>query len=233
VAGAGGGGRLIAGVCAVFLVVAGLSMVVAGASAEPAPRPSAVARHGAGPVATTAEARDAPAGNIPVPLRRSVPIYLAAPTIGVHTPVTQLGLNPDGTMAVPPLGRDAPAGWYRYLSTPGENGPAVIVGHVDSARDGPAVFFRLGALRPGDPVLVTRADGGTVTFRVTVVTEYSKTAFPTDTVYGPVGYPRLVLITCGGSFDRSRHGYSDSVVVFATVAPPDSGGAAPAGSTRS
>ena len=149
------------------------------------------------------------------PLGRSRPVRLDAPTVGIHTTLMSLGLNRDGTVEVPPLTRHAPAGWYRYLASPGELGPAVLLGHVDSARDGPAVFFRLGALRPGDPVSVRRADGSTVVFSVERVAAYPKTAFPTRAVYGAVDHPGLRLVTCGGSFDRARGSYRGTVVVYA------------------
>lgn len=99
--------------------------------------------------------------------------------------------------------------------TPGEPGAAVLLGHVDSARDGPAVFYRLGELRPGDRI----ADGGTVTFVVASVARYPKPEFPADRVYGAVAYAGLRLVTCGGAFDPARRGYRDNIVVYATRAP--------------
>jgi sortase (surface protein transpeptidase) len=85
---------------------------------------------------------------------------------------------------------------------------------VDSV-SGPGVFFRLGQLSPGDPVLVTRTDGSVVRFAVTRVERYPKTAFPTAEVYRPTGDPELRLVTCGGAFDRAARSYVDDVVVFA------------------
>jgi hypothetical protein len=152
----------------------------------------------------------------PVPLARSVPTRLDIPAIGVSTPLMTLGLNDDGTIAVPPLRTDAPAGWYRYLATPGETGSAVILGHVDTARDGPAVFYRLRDLRPGDRLSVRRADERTAVFAVDRVAEYAKADFPAAAVYGSVGRPVLRLITCGGTFDHVRRQYRGNVIVFAT-----------------
>jgi sortase (surface protein transpeptidase) len=127
-------------------------------------------------------------------------------------------------VAIPPLSRDAPAGWYQDSVTPGEDGPAVILGHVDSARSGPAVFYRLGSLRPGDQITVRRADGSTAAFTVTAAARYAKNHFPTADVYGRLPYPGLRLITCGGSFDRSRGSYRDNIVIFARgiTTPPGS-----------
>jgi sortase (surface protein transpeptidase) len=128
-----------------------------------------------------------------------------------------LGFLASGAPEVPPLTAHAPAGWLTPLVTPGEVGPAVIIGHVDSARDGPGVFFRLGDLRPGDRLSVTRADRRTVVFRVTSSVLVAKDRFPSDAVYGPVPYPALRLVTCGGPFDAARGHYRDNLVVFAVA----------------
>ena len=110
------------------------------------------------------------------------------------------------------------AGWYRFSPTPGEIGPAVIVGHVDSAADGPSVFFRLGSLHHGDLIQVARADGTTAVFAVDSVHLYPKTEFPTQLVYGDTTNSALRVITCGGPFDHATGHYRDNVVVFATLA---------------
>lgn len=153
----------------------------------------------------------------PAPLARSVPTRLDIPAIGVSTPLMALGLNDDGTIAVPPLRTDAPAGWYRYLATPGETGSAVILGHVDTARDGPAVFYRLRDLQPGDRITVQRADGRRAAFTVDRVAEYAKADFPAAAVYGSADRPVLRLITCGGTFDHAARSYRDDVVVYAAI----------------
>jgi len=156
-----------------------------------------------------------PPGRLPPPAARPIPILLDIPRIGVHTDLTRLGLNPDGTVEVPPLESDAPAGWYGNSVIPGEIGAAVILGHVDSARDGPAVFYLLGTLRRGDRISVLRADGTVARFAVADVAQYPKSRFPTSLVYGPTAYPALRLVTCGGSFDRIHHSYRDNIIVSA------------------
>ncbi|MFF5233101.1 class F sortase [Dactylosporangium sp. NPDC000521] len=158
-----------------------------------------------------------PAGGAVVGMGFSVPVHLEIPAIGVSTALMELGLNPDGTIEVPPLRAKAPAGWYRQLAAPGEVGPAVVLGHVDTRSDGPAVFYQLRELRPGDEVSVRRADGRTAVFGVDRVEEYAKAQFPSDEVYGAVDRPALRLITCGGTFDRLRRSYRGNVVVFATL----------------
>lgn len=153
----------------------------------------------------------------PPALDRSIPLRLDIPAIGVHTDLIRLGLNRDGTVEVPPLTNTAPAGWYEHSATPGEIGAAVILGHVDSARDGPAVFHRLGALRPGDGISVRRADDTVARFSITSISLHSKSDFPTRMVYGPASSPALHLVTCGGSFDRRHGAYRDNIIVSADL----------------
>jgi len=142
-----------------------------------------------------------------------VPVRLQVPAAGIDVPLIDLGVAGDGTLEVPADYQQV--GWFDGGPPPGDVGPAVVAGHVDS-KSGPAPFFRLRDLAPGDEVRVTRADGTVVTFRVDGVEQYAKDAFPTATVYGPVPGPALRLVTCGGSFDRSSGHYRDNVVVYAS-----------------
>ncbi|MEV0127807.1 class F sortase [Dactylosporangium sp. NPDC050688] len=214
----------VAAVCA----VAGLAFVLIGAAPAEQPQRRDDALRAAGPQAATQEPLGPPApapavrvgsttGTPEAGMGASVPVHLEIPAIGVSTALMELGLNGDGTIAVPPLRAGAPAGWYRYLATPGEAGPAVILGHVDTARDGPAVFYQLRDLRPGDEVSVRRADGRTAVFGVQRVAQYPKSQFPSDEVYGATDRPVLRLVTCGGTFDRLQRSYRGNVVVFATL----------------
>jgi len=150
------------------------------------------------------------------PLAAAAPLRLQVPAIGVDSPLSSLGVDPTGALLPPADFRRA--GWFGAGAVPGEIGPAVIAGHVDSYR-GPAVFFRLDELSPGDEVLVQRADGTTARFTVSRVGRYPKSAFPTAEVYGPTPDAQLRLITCGGAFDRSRRSYVDNVVVYARQTP--------------
>lgn len=168
------------------------------------------------PAGGTAGPRRSPAVTGPV-LARAIPQQLQIPAIGVSTDLLQLGLNPDHSVQVPPLGRNSEAGWYKYSPTPGQLGPAVILGHVDSARYGPAVFFRLGALRPGNTLSITRADHTTAVFRVDRVVSYPKDHFPTLEVYGNTGNAALRLITCGGKFDLTTRNYESNIVAYASL----------------
>lgn len=124
-----------------------------------------------------------------------------------------LGLEEDGSLEVPPGG--FPAGWFTGAPTPGELGPAVIAGHVHWT-DGPGVFWRLGELRRGDPVSVTRKDGSIAEFRVTGTRTVAKDEFPTQRVYGDIDHAGLRLITCGG-YDEGTSLYEENVVVFAEL----------------
>jgi sortase family protein len=153
---------------------------------------------------------------------RAAPLGYARPTrvtvarVGIHADVLALGLTADGEVAVPPAREPLTAAWYDRGPAPGQAGPAVITGHVDSrfAPGNRAAFYELGAVRPGDTVDVARADHRVAVFRVDSVALVPKTGFPTRAVYGATGYAALRLITCGGRYDR-RTGYADNVIVYA------------------
>ncbi len=197
----------MAGIAGVLLIAAGISALgVAVAAQAHAPQPSASV---AG--ATGASARGPS-------LPRSLPVAVDIPALGVDSKLLHLGLNSDGTIQVPSLETSSgEAAWYKYSATPGQIGSSVIEGHVDSYQ-GAAVFFRLGALRPGDTINVTLADGMTAIFRVTGVREYVKTRFPAKDIYGATDFAALRLITCGGAFDYATRHYLSSTVVFASLA---------------
>jgi len=144
------------------------------------------------------------------------PVSLSVPAIGVTSDLLRLGLNDDGSVEVPPLGPDDHAGWYEPGPAPGATGPALILGHVDSAAAGPGVFFELGAVQPGDEVEVGRADGTVAVFAVDRVERHPKDDFPTIEVYGNTPDAQLRLITCGGAFDSAARSYEDNIIVFAT-----------------
>jgi LPXTG-site transpeptidase (sortase) family protein len=152
------------------------------------------------------------------PAPQPAPVVAAAttldvPRLGIHrSKLVDLGLDAAGVV-IPP-DSTAVAGWLTGSAVPGEVGPTVIAGHVDSYL-GPGIFFRLDTLRTGDLVSVGRSDGVTVRFRVTDVIAVPKTDFPTGQVYGPSPAPELRLITCGGEFDHQARRYLRNVVVSA------------------
>jgi hypothetical protein len=143
------------------------------------------------------------------------PVQLIIPAIGVRTRLIRLSLRPSGALQVPATTNVA--GWFDDGPSPGQAGPAVIAGHVDSYK-GPGIFFDLSQLRRGDQVYVRRADGTMVVFAVTSVYRYLKSAFPTAAVYGPAPGDQLRLITCGGTFDHQTRSYLSNVVVYAVAA---------------
>lgn len=140
------------------------------------------------------------------------PVRLIVPSIGVDSSVEPVGLLPDGTLQSPSAW--GVAGWYAGGPRPGDPGPAVIEGHVDSV-NGPAVFYRLADLRSGAAATIRTNNRRTLHFVVDAVRRYPKTKFPTAAVYGPTPLPELRLITCTGDFDWSAHSYLDNLVVSA------------------
>lgn len=155
----------------------------------------------------------------PAPVRQAAtdvadPVRIRVPAVGIDAPVGPLFVGEDGVLP-PPENFDA-TGWWHDGPEPGEPGPAVIAGHVDSYR-GPAVFFRLGEIDPGDEIVVDRADGSTITFVAQRTEQRSKDRFPTRAVYGDTSGPTLRLITCGGEFEQQGRRYLDNIIVYATA----------------
>jgi hypothetical protein len=163
----------------------------------------------------------APVLGTEAPGKQYAPLRIQIPAIGASAPVDPLGLNRDGTLAVPTDFQRA--GYYTGRPVPGAKGPAIIVAHVDS-KSGPAVFKRLRELKPGDEVVVTRADRSDVIFVVDRVESHPKNKFPTSAVYDPTPDATLRLVTCGGSFDRKSGHYRDNVIAFAHYKSLTSGG---------
>jgi Sortase domain len=169
---------------------------------------------GAAPASRPSGASASPAAD--PPLGASRPAVISLPAIGVRSSVMPIGLAPDGTLAVPQPGPDEDrAAWFKNSPTPGQPGPAIIEGHVDTSR-GPSVFFKLGAVRPGHKIHVLRRDGVEVIFTVDAVRDYKKAAFPTTVVYGAkdLSRPQLRLITCS-DFDPAIRHHIGNEVVFA------------------
>jgi sortase (surface protein transpeptidase) len=135
------------------------------------------------------------------------------PAIGVSARVVSLGLQRDRSLEVPT--NFATVGWWNGGPKPGEPGPAVLTGHVDSRETGPAVFYRLRELQPGDKVRYIRRDRSVVRFVVQRLEQHPKADFPTAEVYGDTNRPALRLITCGGEFNDATGHYLDNLIAFA------------------
>ena len=204
--------RVLLALTATLLLIGG-ALLVAGLQehrhplAGPVPQRSVTA----GRTATAS----APSGTVPAPaaVARSVPVAVRIPVLGLAVWLTELGLNADGTVAVP-TSVQVP-GWFSPGPSPGQIGSAVILGHVDSSQ-GPGVFFKLRTLQPGEQIEVNLADGVVATFRVTSVVQYQKTAFPDQKVYGSNGSSELQLVTCGGAFDPQTGHYLSNIVVYSS-----------------
>lgn len=148
------------------------------------------------------------------PLPASAPVSMVLDGIDACSSLVPVGVDAARRIEVPPVSAPEQAAWYRLGPTPGQRGPAVLLGHVNGdGREG--VFADLADVERGDRVAVGRADGRTAVFVVTGRIQVAKDAFPTASVYGRTAGPELRLITCGGALDRTRHEYADNVVVFA------------------
>ncbi len=198
-----------------FGAAAAIAIVVTGQHHAPEPPLSAVLTPTTRVEPTHAGVTVKPVGPT---LPASIPLSIAIPAIKVDSTLLRLGRSATGALEVPPPGPTYnDAGWYEYSPTPGSLGPSVIAGHVDSAANGPSVFYRLGGLHPGDSVRISRSDSTIAIFTVTDVLRFRKTAFPTQLVYGNTTGAALRLITCGGPFDSATGHYEDNIVVLAAL----------------
>ena len=214
--GSGSGRRRAVLLLAGLAGLAGAVLVVVGVGAQhSAPHP-----HPAGTIPTSPSSpstSDESGRAAPPPLGPSRPTRLRIPAIGVDTAVNPVDLAPDGTLAVPQPGPHLDeAAWFVRSPSPGQPGPAIIEGHVDSP-SGTSVFFRLGSITPGDRIRVLRSDGTRLVFTVDAVRDFKKAKFPTKVVYGgDLGIPQLRLITCS-DFDSTTHHHEGNEVVFSTL----------------
>jgi len=195
------------GLIVLALVFLGLFLVAMGlGAATNLPMPSLFQRH---------DATEPPPRAFPV-LDPSRPERLTIPAIRVEAPVLDVGLATDGSVDVPPLRRHNEAGWFDGGPTPGQFGPALIVGHADT-RSGPSVFHDLPKLKPGQRVEVLRADNSVAIFEINSVEHFDKGKLPLQRVYGDFSRPSLRLMTCGGIWKGGSVGYADNIVVFASL----------------
>ncbi|MGP3688095.1 class F sortase [Streptomyces sp. IBSNAI002] len=160
---------------------------------------------------TTAPAAASPAAPMPA----AAPVRVRIPSAGVDaSPLLTLGLAADGTVEVPSVAEGDEIGWYGKGVTPGETGPAVLIGHFDTVR-GPAVLKDVARVRTGDEITVSRADGSTAVFRVRELEQVDKKRFPTDKVYGDTDRPELRVITCGGRITDGHR--PDNIILYADL----------------
>lgn len=223
-------GTLGVAVAAALLLVAGLVVLVIGIRGhdgppQPAAAPSSSILAAPGPTATPSPSATAPSkaakpakpaapkSDLGQFLEASAPTSIEIPAIGLRsTTFVPLSVQPNGTISVP--GTVNEVGLYRDGPTPGQLGPSVLAAHVDSPTGAKGIFYKLGAVKPGDQVRISRADHSTLTFTVDKVQAYRKTAFPTDLVYrGDYKRAEIRLVTCGGPVDNANE-YRDNVVVF-------------------
>ena len=160
------------------------------------------------------------------------PVVAPAPgaSSSVH-PVNVFISGSDTNAAVIPVGvtsagdLDVPhnfvqAGWYEDGPVPGQEGSAVIDGHVDNGGYAPTIdgiFKSLGDLKPGDTITVALSDGANKTFKVVSSAVYDYTDFPSDLVFNQTGAAYLKIITCHGTWLPDKDTYSQRLVVTAVL----------------
>lgn len=141
------------------------------------------------------------------------PEMLSIPSIELEADVTHLGVTDTGEMAVPDNGEEL--SWFSPGYQPGQRGRAVIAGHVDDL-DGPAVFWDLTELEPGDEIIVS-GEGRELRFKVHTMESVPLDLADVDSVFGYHSSPELVLITCSGTYDYDRGTREERLIVYASL----------------
>jgi hypothetical protein len=146
---------------------------------------------------------------------RARPVELRIDGSNIDAGVVSTGADPRTQEMILPTDASQVA-WYAPGVSPGEPGSAVLAAHVDRAgRRG--AFFDLQEVRVGARVVVDLSDGTQRYFTVVERRVFPKAQMPSDEIFGRGGPPTLVLVTCGGPFDRSRRTYEDNVALYAVA----------------
>ncbi len=153
---------------------------------------------------------------VPTPTPKISPKTLIIPRLNIKAPIDPVGLTPNGSMGVP--SEPDRVVWYKYGPLPGELGNSVIAGHVDWYT-GPAIFYDVAKLNPGDEIIITTVQDAEIIFRVKEKKIYRYNDFPINDVFGSVNLSKLNLITCTGIFDTNQRNYSHRLVIFSEKQP--------------
>lgn len=194
----------------------GADVAEALAEATPAPTSPSGTTRPAAPPAPAVPAVPTQDGRVGAAGSRSqaTPAEVQLPTLGVRSEIRPIGVERDGKLEIPEDVRTV--GWYRFGPRPGDtSGSTVLSGHIDSAEQGRGAFYRLGDLKPGDPVLLRASDGKVWRYRVVAREEWPKTVVPLDRIFSRAGAARLTLVTCGGGFQEDISSYTDNIAITA------------------
>jgi|SRR3989344_5732051 len=183
-----------------LLIFAQSDSAMEGNSINPSPTPITTA---------TPTVTPTPTPTIPQPRDFNIP------KINVSAPIIPVGVDENGRMQLPENIDEV--GWYSPGSKPGEEGNAVIAGHLDSTTGEGAIFYHLNELEPGDNLYVTDELGNEYTFVVTAKKIYEYDKVPIEEVFGESSKKRLNLITCTGQWIADQRNYSHRMVIYSEL----------------
>jgi sortase (surface protein transpeptidase) len=235
--------RVLAG-CIALAVIGAIAIVVGVAhtstpQAEPLPAPAALtttASQSSEPPGRPDVSTSAPASTVVT--TTSAPIATSAAARATQNPAPQSGLGASsiripvlgvtariGAATVtngvlePPKAPDVVGAWAGSAALDAADGEVTLAGHVNWTGMAPFAFGRLADLHAGDLVYTTDAQGAQTSWRVNAVVARPKSnAIDASAFLGQSGPRKLVLITCGGSFNSSEESYNDNVYVTADPA---------------
>lgn len=144
-------------------------------------------------------------------VKYGLPMQLSIPKLNVDAPISYMGLTTTGEMDVPP--DLVNVGWYKFGTKPGEQGSAVIAGHLEGTED-LGVFIDLDKLNGGDVINVRNDRDELISFAVRETRTYRQDERPNE-IFNRTDGHYLNLITCSGTWDNAKQRYSHRYVVFA------------------
>jgi LPXTG-site transpeptidase (sortase) family protein len=201
--------RFLALMVPVVMAAAGIALLAYALLDRPAPAPAPIVSQSSSTVFPAAQA----VTPVPSPSALTSAFRIEIPKIAVDAGVVTLGVDQNGTMQTP--GTPTDVAWYRFSSLPGQTGNVVMAGHVDYLNYGPAVFYRLRELRPGDQVVLVGEDGRRLLYRVSTVTLAEDVPQAVADAVRATSGETVTLITCSGSFDPTTRQYDRRLVVKA------------------
>ena len=194
---------------AVVAILAASGWFMVSPHTRPQPRPTHVAALPSAQPSILPAATATPAPSAPPAVQ---PQLLVIPRLGVQAPIENKGIDSHNQMEAPDKPFDV--AWYPFTAKPGAGGNAVFAGHKDFAGVGPAVFWKLGQLGPGDTIQVTGANQTQLQYQVTQTWDYTLSNIPMASVLAQGDGDQVTLITCAGSYSRAA-GYDHRLVVRA------------------
>ena len=144
------------------------------------------------------------------PPEMSAPKYFQVPSLGIRSPIIEVGTTSSNDMATP--NSNTETGWYKHGAIPGNAGMAVLAAHTGPPEQ-PTIFRNMEALKKDDTIEVQDSQN-TAQFEVIETAVYTPEDAPRNRIFGTSTVARLAIITCTGRWDPGNQTYSHRLVIY-------------------